>query len=132
VSTTLEIRSQEQLSVARRTVQEWAVRLAFSVIDRTKLVTAASEIGRNTLVHGQGGTMRMDEVLENGLTGLRLVFQDQGPGIADIPRALTDGFSTGRSMGLGLGGAKRLVNEFHIQSSAGEGTTITLTQWKRR
>lgn len=132
MSTTLEIRSQEQLSVARRTVQEWAVRLAFSVIDRTKLVTAASEIGRNTLVHGQGGTMRMDEVLENGLTGLRLVFQDQGPGIADIPRALTDGFSTGRSMGLGLGGAKRLVNEFHIQSSAGEGTTITLTQWKRR
>lgn len=118
--------------MARRTVQEWAVRLAFSVIDRTKLVTAASEIGRNTLVHGQGGTMRMDEVLENGLTGLRLVFQDQGPGIADIPRALTDGFSTGRSMGLGLGGAKRLVNEFHIQSSAGEGTTITLTQWKRR
>jgi serine/threonine-protein kinase RsbT len=129
---TLQIRSQEELSLARRTVQDWAVRLAFSVIDRTKFVTAASEIGRNTLVHGKGGTMRIDEVHENGLTGLRLVFQDEGPGIPDIAQALTDGFTTARSLGLGLGGAKRLVNEFDIQSAVGQGTTITLTQWKRR
>lgn len=131
-TTTLEIRSQDQLTMARRAVQDWATRITFSVIDRTKFVTAASEIGRNTLVHGKGGTMQMDELLVNGTQGLRLVFSDQGPGIADIPQAMTDGFTTARSMGLGLGGARRLVNEFDIASQPGHGTTITLTQWKRR
>lgn len=131
-TTTLDIRSQDQLTMARRAVQDWATRITFSVIDRTKFVTAASEIGRNTLVHGKGGTMQMDELLVDGLRGLRLVFSDQGPGIADIPQAMTDGFTTARSMGLGLGGARRLVNEFDIASQPGHGTTITLTQWKRR
>jgi serine/threonine-protein kinase RsbT len=111
---------------------EWATRLAFSTVDRTKFVTAASELGRNTLVHGKGGSMQLSEIAEGGKSGLRLVFTDSGPGIPDIQRAMTDGFSTANSMGLGLGGAKRLVNEFDIASIAGKGTTVTVTQWKRR
>ncbi len=111
---------------------EWSTRLAFTVVDRTKFVTAASELGRNVLVHGKGGTMAIEELQENGRAGLRLVFQDQGPGIPDIAQALTDGFSTARSMGLGLGGAKRLVNEFTLSSVPGQGTTVTVIQWKRR
>lgn len=111
---------------------EWSTRLAFPVVDRTKFVTAASELGRNVLVHGKGGTMRIDELLVNGRSGLKLVFQDQGPGIADVAQAMTDGFSTARSMGVGLGGAKRLVNEFTLLSEPGQGTTVTVIQWKRR
>ena len=111
---------------------EWATRLAFGVVARTKFVTAASELGRNTLVHGQGGSMRLCEVAEGGRSGLRLVFTDAGPGIPDLQRAMTDGFSTANSMGLGLGGARRLVNEFNIVSTPGAGTTVTVTQWKRR
>lgn len=113
-------------------VLEWATELAFPVVDRTKFVTAASELGRNVLVHGLGGSMRIDEVAKDGRSGLQLVFIDEGPGIADIDQALTDGFSTARSMGLGLGGARRLVNEFAIQSRPGAGTTVTVVQWKRR
>lgn len=129
---TLELRTQEQLSIARRTVQEWASALEFGTLERTKLVTAASEIGRNTLVHGQGGHMTMYEVSQHGQVGLRLHFEDEGPGIADLSQALTDGYSTAKSLGLGLGGAKRLVNEFDVQSASGQGTRIVLTQWKRR
>lgn len=129
---TLELRSQDQLAIARRTVQEWATSMAFGTLERTKLVTAASEIGRNTLVHGGGGRMTITEV-HNGLQpGLRLVFEDEGPGIPDIERALTNGFSTARSLGLGLGGSQRLVNEFDIWSEPGQGTRVSLTQWKRR
>ncbi|KAF1048768.1 MAG: Serine/threonine-protein kinase RsbT [Xylophilus sp.] len=113
-------------------MQEWATRLAFSVVERTKFVTAASEIGRNTLVHGKGGAMEISEVQRDGRQGLRLVFQDQGPGIADLQRAMADGFSTANSMGLGLGGTRRLVNEFDISSQPGEGTRVVITQWKRR
>ena len=111
---------------------EWSTRLAFPVVDRTKFVTAASEIGRNVLVHGKGGTMTIEELRNNGRDGLQLVFHDQGPGIVDIAQAMTDGFSTARSMGLGLGGARRLVNEFTLASQPGEGTTVTVIQWKRR
>jgi len=113
-------------------VLEWCTKLAFPPVDRTKFVTAASELGRNVLVHGKGGSMTIDELLSNGRSGLRLVFQDQGPGIVDIEQAMTDGFSTARSMGLGLGGAKRLVNEFTLASEPGMGTTVTVIQWKRR
>jgi len=129
----LELSTQDQLAIARRTVQEWATTLGFGTLDRTKLVTAASEIGRNTLVHGGGGRMTIEEVTnDNFQQGLRLVFEDQGPGIPDIDRALTDGYTTAKSMGLGFGGAKRLVNEFNVRSEPGLGTTVTLTQWKRR
>ncbi|RYF47467.1 MAG: anti-sigma regulatory factor [Comamonadaceae bacterium] len=128
----MEIRSPDQVALARRTVQEWATTLAFGSLDRTKFVTAASEIARNTLVHGQGGTMTISELDAEGRSGLQLVFQDEGPGIADIERALTDGFSTAKSMGLGLGGTRRLVNEFDIESAPGKGCRVSLVQWKRR
>jgi serine/threonine-protein kinase RsbT len=110
----------------------WAVRLEFGVLVRTKFVTAASELGRNVLVHGRGGTMIIREVLQDGREALQLVFEDQGPGIADVARAMADGFSTANSMGLGLGGAQRLVNEFSLESVPGRGTKVTVTQWKRR
>lgn len=131
-SISMEIRSPDQVALARRAVQEWATSLGFGSLDRTKFVTAASEIARNTLVHGMGGTMTLSELEQDGRSGLQLVFQDEGPGIPDIERALTDGFSTARSMGLGLGGTRRLVNEFDIQSVAGQGCRVSLVQWKRR
>lgn len=128
----MPIGTPEELNIARRFVMEWASRLAYSTLERTKLVTAASELGRNTLVHGKGGVMTISELTRAGRAGLQLVFEDHGPGIADTARALTDGFSTARSLGLGLGGARRLVNEFEIESTAGSGTKVTVRQWKRQ
>ena len=128
----MEIRSPDQLSAARRLVAEWATRIAFSAVERTKFVTAASELGRNALVHGKGGSMLIFELQKDGRSGLQLTFEDQGPGIADIDKAMTDGFSTAKSMGLGLGGARRLVSEFSLTSKPGSGTTVSVTQWKRR
>jgi len=129
---TVQLRTPEQVSLARRLVLEWATKLAFGVVDRTKFVTAASELGRNTLVHGKGGTMEILELLHEGRSGLRLIFEDQGPGIADVNKALQDGYTTANSMGLGLGGTRRLVNEFDIISTPGAGTKVTVVQWKRR
>lgn len=124
------LRAEDDVVRARQAVRAWAVELGFSLVDQTKLVTAASELARNTVVYGGGGTVLM-QVLEDGArTGLRLAFEDQGPGIPDIERALKDGFTTGGGLGLGLGGARRLVNEFTIQSVPGEGTLITVTKWK--
>ncbi len=128
----MPIRTLEQLHAARRLVLEWSTRLEFSSLERTKLVTAASELGRNTLVHGMGGSMTITELQAGLRTGLQLLFEDNGPGIADIGQAMTDGYSSARSLGLGLGGARRLVNEFDIASVPGEGTRITVRQWKRR
>lgn len=128
----LDIRSSDQVNLARKTVQDWATRMAFGTLERTKFVTAASELARNTLIHGKGGTLTIEAVSQNGRAGLRLVFEDTGPGIPDIQRALEDGFSTARSMGLGLGGARRLVSEFDITSTVGQGTRVSITQWKRR
>ena len=107
-----------------------ATELRFSLVDQTKLVTAASELARNTLDHGRGGQMCIEVV--NGLskTGLKLIFEDHGPGIPDIDAALKDGFTTGSGMGLGLGGSKRLVNEFAIESEVGKGTKVTVVRWK--
>jgi serine/threonine-protein kinase RsbT len=101
-------------------------------VERTKLVTAASELGRNLLVHGAGGTMTLQERERDGRAGIELCFADQGPGIPDIQQAMRDGFTTGGSLGLGLGGARRLVNEFSIESEPGRGTKVTVIQWKRR
>jgi serine/threonine-protein kinase RsbT len=124
------LRTEDDVVRARQAVRAWAVELGFSLVDQTKLVTAASELARNTVVYGGGGAMAM-EVLEDGArTGFRLVFADAGPGIPDIDRALKDGYTTGGGLGLGLGGAKRLVNEFAIQSAPGEGTRITVVKWK--
>nr|WP_279616260.1 anti-sigma regulatory factor [Caballeronia sordidicola] len=128
----LEIRTSDQVNGARKFIQELATKMAFGTLERTKFVTAASELARNTLVHGKGGTVTIIEVEHNGRTGIKLVFTDQGPGIADIDRALEDGYSTAKSMGLGLGGARRLVNDFEITSTVNGGTTVSITQWKRR
>jgi serine/threonine-protein kinase RsbT len=103
--------------------------LGFSLVDQTKVVTAASELARNTVIYGGGGSMQI-ETLNGPRTGLRLVFEDKGPGIPDIELALRDGFTTGSGLGLGLGGAKRLVNDFEISSRVGEGTRISITRWK--
>ncbi|MGI4857214.1 MAG: anti-sigma regulatory factor [Janthinobacterium lividum] len=128
----LEIRTPDQVNLARKTVQDWASRMAFGTLEKTKFVTAASELARNTLVHGMGGTMTMTQVERAGRTGIQLVFVDTGPGIGDIEQALQDGFTTAKSMGLGLGGARRLVSEFDITSVPGAGTTVSITQWKKR
>jgi serine/threonine-protein kinase RsbT len=128
----VDIRTPEQVNAARKVVQDRAVRLGFGTLERTKFVTAASELARNALVHGGGGTMALVELKENGRVGLQLQFEDRGPGIADLSLAMKDGYSTARSLGLGLGGAKRLVNEFEISSSATEGTRVRIVQWKRR
>jgi serine/threonine-protein kinase RsbT len=114
----------------RRIVRSTAADLGFSLVDQTRIVTAASELARNTLQHGGGGTMKL-EILNNGSRrGLRLTFEDQGPGIPDLGLALKDGYSTSGGLGLGLSGSKRLVNEFSISSSPGEGTQVTVTKWK--
>lgn len=127
----LPLRSQEDLVLARKRVREQAVALGFSTIDQTKLVTAASELARNTLVYGGGGDMHVEQVTKPGKKGLRLVFADQGPGIPDVTLALTDGYTTGGGMGLGLSGARRLCSEFDLETAVGQGTRVTITQWTR-
>ena len=114
----------------RQTVREWAVSLGFSLVEQTKLVTAASELARNTLEHGLGGNVRLQALNNDTRRGLKLTFFDEGPGIADLEQALKDGFTTGNGMGLGLGGAKRLANEFEIESAPGHGTKVMITRWR--
>ena len=122
--------TSEDVVLVRQLVRARAVENGFSLVDQTKLVTAASELARNALEHGGGGKMRL-EVLNSGIRrGVRVTFADQGPGIANIEQALRDGFTTGGGLGLGLGGAKRLSNEFDIVSRPGEGTTVTITRWR--
>ena len=128
-SETLPVREASDILLVRQLVRECATALGFSVLDQTKLVTAASELGRNTLIHGGGGTMRLETFVKNDRRGLRLTFEDKGPGIADLKQAMTDGFTTKGGMGLGLGGSKRLVNEFEVVSRVGEGTRVTATRW---
>jgi serine/threonine-protein kinase RsbT len=113
----------------RRRVRKLSAKLGFSLVDQTKVVTAASELARNTIIYGGGGTLQL-EILNGPRTGLRLTFEDNGPGIPDIELALRDGFTTGSGLGLGLGGAKRLVNDFEIASRIGEGTKVIITRWK--
>ena len=110
--------------------EQLAVELRFSLVDQTKLVTAASELARNVLDHGKGGEMTIEVLSEGARSGIRLTFEDQGPGIPDIEQALKDGFTTGGGMGLGLGGSKRLVNDFSIESQVGKGTKITVARWR--
>src|SRR5687768_7068635 len=124
------LRAEDDVVRARQAVRSWAVELGFSLVDQTKLVTAASELARNTVVYGGGGTLRMEQLEDGARKGLRLVFADEGPGIPDLEKALRDGYTTGGGLGLGLGGAKRLVNEFAIESQAGAGTRVTVVKWK--
>ncbi len=128
-SETLPLVSEPDIVGARRRVRELSAQLGFSLVDQTKVVTAASELARNTLIHGRGGAVELC-LLNGPRLGLRLTFEDKGPGIPDIAMALRDGFTTGSGLGLGLGGAKRLVNEFEVISKPGEGTKIIATRWK--
>jgi serine/threonine-protein kinase RsbT len=124
------IRSSEDVVIVRQHVRKLALEIGLSLVDQTKVVTAASEIARNTLIHGGGGWASVELVDQTGRKGVRAIFEDNGPGIADISRALQDGFTTGSGLGLGLGGAKRLSNEFDIASTPGQGTRIALIRWK--
>lgn len=129
-SDVVPVRGEQDVVLVRQTVRTWAVAQELGLVDQTKIVTAASELARNTLQYGGGGTVRLDALEEHGRRGLRLTFEDQGPGIADIALALTDGYTTGTGMGLGLSGSRRLVNEFDLWSEPGRGTRITVTRWK--
>jgi serine/threonine-protein kinase RsbT len=126
----LPLANSNDVVLARQKVRQWAIDLRFSLVDQTKLVTAASELARNALDHGKGGSMTIETLNSGGRPGLRLTFEDRGPGIPDIEQALKDGFTTGSGMGLGLGGSKRLVNEFSIESEVGKGTRVTVARWK--
>ena len=130
-SESLPVRTSEDVVSVRTSVRKLAAELRFGIVDQTKIVTAASEIARNTLDYGRGGDLRMDAIHNGVKTGLRLTFIDQGPGIRDVDQALTDGFSSGNGMGLGLGGTRRLMDEFNIASKLNEGTTVTITKWSR-
>lgn len=129
-SETIPVRVSNEVVNVRHVVRRWAIELGFSLIEQTKIVTAASELARNMVDYGKGGALLL-EALDDGIRkGLRLTFEDQGPGIADIDQALRDGFTSGNGMGLGLGGAKRLANEFSIDSKPGEGTRVMIARWR--
>lgn len=126
----ISVRSAPEVVSVRHAVRKWAVEIGFSLVEQTKIVTAASELARNMVDYGGGGTLTL-EWLDDGIRrGLRLIFEDHGPGIPDLSAALRDGFTTGSGMGLGLGGAKRLSNEFEIKTAPGEGTRIAITRWR--
>jgi serine/threonine-protein kinase RsbT len=127
---TISIQSSQDVVLVRQKVRQFAVKLGFSLVDQTKIVTAASELARNTLDYGGGGTVKLEAIEQEMRLGLRLTFEDSGPGIPDVELALKDGYTTGTGLGMGLGGAKRLMNEFNIVSCVGEGTCITITKWK--
>ncbi|RME71980.1 MAG: anti-sigma regulatory factor [Verrucomicrobia bacterium] len=131
VADRIAIATEPDIVAARSAARRHAEILRFSVVDTTRLITAVSEIARNTLIHGGGGSMTIVPVSRPPHAGLKIVFRDEGPGIADIAQAMRDGFSTARSLGMGLGGAQRLVSEFEITSTPGRGTTVTLIHWKR-
>jgi serine/threonine-protein kinase RsbT len=124
------VQTAEDVVAIRQAVRQRAVELGFNLVDQTKIVTAASELARNTLQYGGGGTVTIEAVEELGRRGLRLTFADDGPGIADVELAMKDGYTTGGGLGLGLSGARRLSNEFHIDSKPGHGTRVTITRWR--
>ena len=129
--TVFELRTDIDVAVARRGVRDWAAELGLSMVDLTKVVTAASELARNAVIHGGGGEMCLQVVRERERQGLRMMFRDNGPGIAEVDLAMEDGYTTGRGMGLGLPGARRLVNEFALSSTPSEGTCVTIIRWKK-
>jgi serine/threonine-protein kinase RsbT len=126
----LPIKNSSDVVFVRQRVRVWAIELKLSLVDQTKIVTAASELGRNTLEHGGGGELEIAEVSNGVRRGIRLTFSDKGPGIQDVKLALTDGYTSKQGMGLGLGGSKRLMNEFEIRTAPGKGTTVIVIRWK--
>jgi serine/threonine-protein kinase RsbT len=129
-SETFAVRSGEDVVKARQVVRSRAMEVGFSLVEQTKIVTAASELARNTVIYGGGGEMRIVRLHDARRIGLRLTFEDQGPGIPDIELALRDGYTSGTGLGLGLNGARKLSHEFDIWSKLGEGTRVTITRWK--
>lgn len=127
---TIPVRTEEDVVRVRQATRIMAQQSGLNLVDQTKIITAASELARNTLIYGGGGTVAIVQVEENGRRGVRLTFEDKGPGIADIDLAMRDGYTSGKGLGLGLSGAKRLSNDFKIVSRVGEGTTVTITKWK--
>lgn len=127
----LPMRADEHVVALRKLVRERAVEIKLSLIDQTKLITAASELARNTLKYGGGGDVQLANVSDGINQGIRMVFTDKGPGISDVGQALTDGFTTGGGLGLGLGGSKRLVDDFDLRTKLGEGTVVSIIKWKK-
>lgn len=126
----MPLKTESDIVMCRQMVRKLTQQLKFSLVDQTKMITAASELSRNTVVYGGGGKMRWD-IVQNGIkTGVRLAFEDKGPGIPDRELALTDGWTSGSGMGVGLSGSRRLVNEFDLRTAVGEGTCVTVTRWK--
>ena len=126
----LPIRQEDDVVRVRQVVRQWAVELGFSLVEQTKIVTASSELARNTVIYGGGGVVRLEALNEASRRLLRLTFEDEGPGIPDPQQALKDGYTTGTGLGLGLGGARRLMDEFAISSEVGKGTRVTVSKWK--
>jgi serine/threonine-protein kinase RsbT len=129
-SDSLPIRHSDDVVLVRQAVRKWSIEQGFSLVDQTKMITAASELARNTLDYGKGGTVLLEALEKDYRKGLSLTFEDQGPGIPDIDLALTDGYTSGKGMGMGLSGSRRLVNEFEIESRVGHGTRVKITRWK--
>lgn len=127
---TRSIRSSEDVVLIRQTVRALAIKLGFSLVEQTKIVTAASELARNTVDYGGGGTVRLQPLADGRRVGLRLTFEDKGPGIENLELVMKDGYTSGGGLGLGLGGAKRLSNEFEIASRPGEGTRVSIARWR--
>lgn len=127
---TLPLTSEQDIVRARQVVRRLSQELGFGIVDQTKMVTATSELARNAVIYGLGGTMTCEVLTEGIRKALRIQFADQGPGIEDIERAMTDGWTSGQGMGLGLSGARRLVNDFEIKTAVGQGTTVTIARWK--
>lgn len=128
----IAVRGQHDVVNVRQVVRGWCLAVGMGLVDLTKMVTAASELARNTLEYGGGGTLTLEELRDGLRAGVRLMFEDHGPGIADVPLAMTDGYTSGTGMGLGLGGTRRLVDQFEIESTPGVGTRITITKWNSR
>ncbi len=128
--TVVSIRTEQDVVVARQHARRLALETGFGIVDQTKIVTAASELARNVVVYGRGGVMRSEIVVDGKRQGLRLAFVDEGPGIPDLKLALTDGWTSGKGLGLGLSGAKRLMHDFEIETAPGQGTRVTITRWK--
>src|SRR3954471_6460784 len=127
---TVPLRTEHDIVLARQAVRKITQELKFSLVDQTKMVTAASELARNTVIYGGGGVMKVEVLLDGAKNGVRLTFEDQGPGIPDMSLAMKDGWTSGHGLGMGLSGAKRLVNEFDIASDVGKGTRVMIARWK--
>lgn len=126
----LSVQNSRDIVTVRNAVRMWSTDLGFNLVDQTKMITAASELARNTVDYGGGGEVTLEMLNDGARRGLRVIFADQGPGINNIELALKDGYTTGSGLGLGLGGSKRLVNDFNIQSEPGKGTRVSITRWK--